>query len=231
MEAILEGYGLSEGEAKSFLSQAVDLLNTLNVIKEKAISALIGRLGVVLSKLGISDSALETKLQDVMHQLQSGEDVKTLLQYFQAFIKDLCIPTADLTAFVGQLFEIVKSANVSIDAMESSGQLQDIIRGLNIFDADEETEIEIVESLILDFFDIADDVRIAYYQLVGLIEALGISKADVKFAVDAAMGFFNSLDFTDVMALLSDGQGLLIKMGIPSCGNDDVTMYFLKVFT
>lgn len=237
LEVLLEGFGLSEGEAKSFMSQALDLLKMLKTIKEKVISTLIERLGVFLSKLGISDSAITAvigmKLQYGVHLLRSGKDLKTVLQYFQDSIKDLHIPTSDLTAFVGQVFEIVKSGNVSIAAVESSGQqLQDIISMLKIFDANVEPEIEaLVEGLLLDLIEISDDVMTAYHQLVGLMKTLGISKADVKFVADAMLGFFNSLDVTDVMALLSDVHGLLIEVGFPSCCIDDLTIYLLKVFT
>lgn len=66
--------------------------------------------------------------------------------------------------------------------------------------------------------DISDaSVTDTFDKVVGLTYSLGISKADVKLAIDAVVGFFQSFSIADVPAHLADMHGLLVVAGIPNC--------------
>ncbi|TWW63403.1 hypothetical protein D4764_03G0004110 [Takifugu flavidus] len=125
VEALLGGFGLSEGEAQTFVHQALDLLSKFDAIQKKA------------------NATIQRKVQEVLHQWSvSGANVETVLQQVgallgqaQQLIKSANISTADVQATVQQLLGFSRGLNTSVAYVEvaMNATVEDLV---NISDAD-----------------------------------------------------------------------------------------------
>lgn len=194
LDPLQEVFSLLQGKAEAFFAKAFPLLNTLG-----SSSTLEEKLREVLSMLGVSDVAVQadilTKVQHVMHHLNvSGTDVAADLQLLKAFLTD-------------EVQELFKSANISsADVLLVVQHVQTFVRELNPLVAD-------VEETVKDLFDAGG--MGAFDKFVDFLLSLGVTKADVKLASDAAVGFLKSLSFRDLPAFFADMHGLLVVSGFP----------------
>lgn len=194
MEALLEGFGLSEGEAQKFVRQALDLLSKFGAIQKKANATIQRKVHQVLHQWSVSGANMETVQQ-----------VEALLGQAQQLIKPANISTADVQVIVQQLLGFSCGLNTSVADVEvaMNATVEDLGNLVNISDA---------------------DMMAAFNQLMGLFNTLGISKADVEFVLEAAIDFNRSIDITDVLSLIAEVNSLLVEMGIPHCGIERLTL-------
>lgn len=194
LETILVSTGISEDDLEALLE--------VFSLSDYKVEALISKALSVLNALG-SNSTLNQKLEEVLSTLGVSN-------------------IAAQAAILGKAQQMLKSANISTaEVLAVVQHVQGFVGELSIFVAD-------VEAAVKDLFDLADisDAGAAdtFDKIVGFLTSLGISKADVKLAVDGAVGFFKSLSFKDVPALFADMHGLLVAAGVPH-GSPQAAMY------
>lgn len=202
--AFLEVFGLSKSEAEAFMGQVVSLFNdTESTLKQK--------LKLILNMLGVPHGMQAVILSKLHHLNPSGSDPLGDLQQLEAFLANTGLPSF---AFLGQVRKLFQSSNFSTaDMLAVVQHVQGLVSDLQDFRGE-------IEAAVKDLFGLEDvseaSVTDAFDKVVGFVDSLGISKADVKLGIDAAMGFFQTLSITDVPALLADMHGLLVVAGIPN---------------
>lgn len=154
----------------------------------------------LLSKFQTVDAIIYRKVLELLQQWRvSGanvepvrQQVEALLRRVQQLIKSNKITTADVQAILQQLLGSNSGLNTSV-ADVAAATVEDWENLVNI-----------------------SELTAAFNQLMGLVNALGISKADVEFALETVIDFIRSTDFAAVLAPLAEGQSFLVDMDICS---------------
>lgn len=187
LEALLEGFGLSEGEAQTFVRQALDLLSEFGAIQEKA-NAMIQR---KVLQWSVSGANVETVLQQV----------EALLGQVQQLIKPDNVSTADVQAIVQQLLGFSPGLNTSVADVEvaTNATVEDWLNSVNISDANmmaalnqlmglfntlgiSNADIEFTLEVVIDFISSIDirDVPTLIAEVHSLLVEIGIPQCGIQ---------------------------------------------------
>lgn len=191
VKALLEGFGLSEDEAQAFVRQALDLLSKFGAFQNKSNGKAQKKVQKVLHQWSLSSVNVESVLNQV----------EALLGQTQQLIKSGDISTADGQAILEQLLAFSSDLDSSVTDL-----------GVAI-----DTAVEDLEN----YDNISDaDAMALFNEATELFNSLGISKADVDFALEVVNDFFENNDIKAAPSLIEKVYNLLVDLGLPTVASN-----------